>query len=89
MSSTLLRLKREGGISLKMLQRKRASSGLEGRISWLFLSCGRMLEVSLEFCRGRQGPTRLACEKSNLHSSWEGLLEIPLQLVQGHRASLS
>ena len=48
-----------------------------------------MLEVSLEFCRGRQGPTRLACEKSNLHSSWEGLLEIPLQSVQGHRASLS
>ena len=48
-----------------------------------------MLEVSLEFHQGPQGPTCLACEKSSLHLSCEGLLGIPLQSVQGPRASLS
>ena len=67
MSSTLLRLKREGGISLETLQQKRASSGIEGRISWFFSSCGRKLGVPLKFRRGPQGPARLACEKSSLH----------------------
>ena len=84
----LLRLKREGGISLEMLQRKRASSGVEGRMSLFFSSCGRILEVSLEFQRGPQGPARLPCKKSSLHSSSEWLLWIPLKLVQGYRASL-
>ena len=44
-----LRLKKEGGISLEMLQQKRASSGIEGRISWFFSSCGRKLGVPLKF----------------------------------------
>ena len=35
MSSTLSRLKREGGISLETLQQKGASSHVEGRISWV------------------------------------------------------
>ena len=34
MPRTLSRLRREGGISLIMLQWKRASSSIEGRISW-------------------------------------------------------
>ena len=38
---------------------ERASSGIEERISWFFSSCGRMLEVSLEFCWGPQGPLTL------------------------------
>ena len=42
-SRTLSRLKREGGISLETLQRKRASSRVEGRISWFFSSCSRKL----------------------------------------------
>ena len=33
-SRTLSRLKREGGISLEKSQQKRASSRVEGRISW-------------------------------------------------------
>ena len=78
----------EGGISLKMLQRKRASSGVEGRMSWFFSSCGRILEVSLEFRRGPQGPTRLPFKKSSLHSSSDWLLWITLKLVQGYTASL-
>ena len=48
----------EGGISLKMLQGKRASSQVEGRISWFFSSCDRKLGVSLEL---RQGPQCPAC----------------------------
>ena len=38
----------EGEVSLEMLQQKRASSCVEGRISWYFLSCGRKLGVPLE-----------------------------------------
>ena len=44
----LSRLKREAGISLEMLQWKRASSRFEGRISWFFSSCIRKLGVLLE-----------------------------------------
>ena len=40
---TPLRFKREGVISLKTPQQKRASSRLEWRISWFFSSCGRFL----------------------------------------------
>ena len=88
MSHTLSRLKREGGISLEMLQWKRASSGVEVRMSGFFSSCGRILEVSLEFRQGPQGPAHLPCKKSSLHSSSEWLLWIPLKLVQGYRDSL-
>ena len=38
MSRTLSRLKGDGRISLEMPQRKRASSHIEGRISWFFSS---------------------------------------------------
>ena len=43
MSWTHCRLKREGGISLKMLQQKRTSSHIEVRISCFFSSCSRTL----------------------------------------------
>ena len=48
MSSTLLSFKREGALSLKMLQHKRASSSMQGRISWCAWRCGGKLTVSLE-----------------------------------------
>ena len=41
MSRTLSGLRREGGISLETPQWKKASAGIEGRISWFFSSCGR------------------------------------------------
>ena len=44
----LSRLKREVGISLETLQWKRASTHVDGRISWFFSSCGRKLGVPLE-----------------------------------------
>ena len=65
-SKTLSRLKREGGISLKMLQLKRASSRVDGRISWFFLSCGRKLGVPLKL---PQGTDRVASGKSSLYES--------------------
>ena len=39
----LSKFKREGVICLETPQRKRASSHLEGRTSWIFSSCGRFL----------------------------------------------
>ena len=82
-SSTLLRLKRKGGISLEMLQWKRASCRVEGRISWVFSSCGRKLCVPLMLRCGTQGPTRVASGKSSLCSSCKGPLRIPLHLCRG------
>jgi len=50
MSSFLSSSKRERGISWEMLQCKRASSRVEGRISWLLWSCAGKLRVPLELC---------------------------------------
>ena len=86
-SRICLRLKGEGGISLETLQRKRASSRVEGRISWFFSSCSRKLQLSLELQRGPQGPARVASGKSSLHVSCEGPLGIPLQSVPDPRSS--
>ena len=44
-------------------QWKRASSGIEGRISWFFSSCTRKLEVPLELRCGPQGPDCVASVK--------------------------
>ena len=84
---TLSRLKRQGGISLKMPQLKRASSRVERRISWFFSSCGRKLGVPLELRREPQGPALVALGKSSLHASCEGFLGIPLQSVPRPRSS--
>ena len=86
-SRTLSRLKREGGISLETLQRKRASSRVEGRISWFFSSCSRKLGVPLELEWGPHGCTHVASGKFNLHASSEGQLRIPLQSVLGPTSS--
>ena len=48
MSSTLSRSKSDHGLSLEMLQRKRASSSMQGRISWFAWICGEKLTVPLE-----------------------------------------
>ena len=52
MSKTHPRLKSEGGNSLKTPQRKRASSRVEGRISWFFSSCSSEHGVPLDLQRG-------------------------------------
>ena len=48
MSSSLSSSKRERGLSLEMLQRKRASSSMQGRISWFVWSYGGKLSIPLE-----------------------------------------
>ena len=78
---------REGAISLEIPQWKRASSRVEGRISWFFSSCSRNLGVPLELRLGPQGPYYVASGKSSLHASCEGPLRIPLQSVPGSRSS--
>ena len=45
-------------ISLEMPQRKWASSRLEGRTSWIFLSCGRYSRLSLGTSGTRSGGLR-------------------------------
>ena len=62
-------IKREGGISLKMLHWKRASSSVEWRISWCFSSFFRKRGVPLEIRRGPHGLARVATGKSSLHAS--------------------
>ena len=64
--------------------RKKASAGVEGRISWFFSSFGG---VPLELQWGLQGPTCGASARSSLHPNCEGPLGIPLQSLPGLRAS--
>ena len=49
MSSTLSISKRECGHSLDTLECKRASSSVQGRISWFAWGCGRKIRVPLDF----------------------------------------
>ena len=50
MASTLSSSKRERGLSLEMLQRTRASSSVQGTISWFAWSCGGKLMLPLKLC---------------------------------------
>ena len=61
-SSTLSCFKRERGVSLETLLWKRASSHIEGRISWFFWSCSGKLGVPLKLWQGYQGLARVASE---------------------------
>ena len=69
-------LRREGEISLETQHQKSSSARIEGRISWLFSSCGG---VPLELQRGLQGPSCGSSGSSSLHASRDGPLGIPLQ----------
>ena len=52
-------LRSEGGISLEMLQQKRASARIEGRISWFFLSYDGDLRDPLVVPQGSPVATRV------------------------------
>ena len=86
-SRAISRLKREGDISLEMPQRTRASSRVEGRISWFFSNCSSKHGVPLELQWGPQGLTPWASGNSSLLAICEGLLGIPLQSLPGPRSS--
>ena len=85
MSCTLSRFKRQCGIPLETLLWNRASSLVEGRISWFFLSCGRNIGIPLELRRGPQGPLLLP-QRSQVSSSCKGQVGIPLESLPANRA---
>ena len=87
-SMALLEHRREPGISLETPQWKRATSRIEGSISWFFSSCSRNLGVPLELRLGPQGPACVASGKSSLHANCKGPLGIPLQSLPGPISSL-
>ena len=74
MSSTVLKFKRKRGISLEMMECKRASSRDDRGTSWFFSSCGLILELG----QGIQKASRVAPGKSNLHSCYREELGISL-----------
>ena len=76
-------IKRERGISLEKLQRKRASSHDDRGTSLFLSSCRRILKLG----RGIQGASRVAPGKSNLHLSCEWELGSALSSLQGKKTS--
>ena len=64
----------ENAISLDTVQGNRASSGREGKVSWVFSSCGRNLVYILELQREWIFETRVCSAKSGLLSSYDGHL---------------
>ena len=66
----------ENAIALHVMQGNRASSRGEGKVSWVFSSCGRHLVYILELQRGCPFETRVCSAKSGLLSSYDGHLGI-------------
>ena len=85
-SQVSIRLVRVSASALESRQGNQASIPLEGGISRCFSSCSRKFD-SLELPRGPEGASHVVSGKSGILSSCEGLLGIPLELVQATRAS--
>ena len=64
----------ENAIALDTMQWNRASSRGEGKVSWVFSSCGRNLGYILEFQRGCPFETGVCSVKSGHLSRYEGQL---------------
>ena len=77
-SSTISNFKRERGISLDTLQWEEASSHDDGGTSWFLTSCGEIFELQ----QATQRTSHVSPGKSNLHSSCERELGIPLESLQ-------
>ena len=65
----------EYAIALHAMQGNRASSRSEGKVSWVFSSCGRNLGYIHELRRGWPYETRVCSAKSGLLSSYDGHLQ--------------
>ena len=65
---------RENAIALGTMQGNRTSSHGEGKVSWVFSSCGRNLEYILELWRGCPFETGVCSVKSGNLSRYEGQL---------------
>ena len=64
----------ENAIALDTMQGNRASSRREGKVSWVFSSCGRNLGYILELGRGCPFETGVCSVKSGHLSRYEGHL---------------
>ena len=64
----------ENAIALDTMQGCRASSSGEGKVSWVFSSCGRNLGYFLELRRGCPFETGVCSVKSGHLSRYEGQL---------------
>ena len=64
----------ENTIALDAVQGNRASTHREGKVSWVFSSCGRNLEYILELQRGCPFETGVCSVKSGHLSRYEGHL---------------
>ena len=73
----------EHGIALHAMQGNRASSLIEGEVSWFFASCSRNLGYIFELWRGWPFKTRVCSATSGLLSSCKGHLGILLEAWQG------
>ena len=61
----------EQGIALHVMKGNRASIHGEGKVSWVFLSCGRNLGYILKLRRGWPFETRVCSVRSEYLSSYE------------------
>ena len=64
----------ENAIALDTMQGNQASSGSEGKVSWVFSSCSRNLGYILEVGRECPFETGVCSVKSGHHSRFEGQL---------------
>ena len=74
MSRTLWKFQSLGVISLETPQRKWASCRLEGRTSWIFLSCGRCSRLTTGTSGTRSGGLRKGQSPCELHGGLSGFL---------------
>ena len=73
---TLWKFQRLGVIRLEMPQRKWASSRLEGRTSWIFLSCGRCSRLTTGTSGTRSGGLRKGQSPCELFRGLSGFLSV-------------
>ena len=62
------------GIALHAIKGNQASIRDKGKVSWVFLSCGRNLGYILELWWGSPFETRISSVKSGVLSSYDGHL---------------
>ena len=65
----------ENAIALDTMQGNRGSSRREGKVSWVFSTCGRKLGYILELRRGSPFETGVCSGKSGHLSRYEGHLK--------------
>ena len=81
----LTRVDRDLGLPIKLQLASQASSGDEARNSAFLSSCQRGFRPSDEFRREIWASSRGSAGESGFPSCCEGILSVPLELVQGNQ----